>query len=505
MSRILLLFLSVVVLGVLALAIAGDPGRATIIWLGWRAESTAAFAVVSLALASALAVTLWRIALFLAEQPERAAKVRAETRRRQGLEALGRGFLALAAGEGAEARRSAGRAAELTDEAPALLRVLTAQAAEAAGDLAGAQGAYTAMLGFPEMRLAGRRGLWSIAAAQGDEIAALAHAEEAYALAKTARWAWRVLFEARVNTGAWDEALQLVDGALKRKVLSPAAAERAKAALLAASAASLEESPDPKAPDQALSAALEAARLDARFTPGVIIAVRRLAEAGRLGRAEDLVETAWSERPHPALQLAYRDLRTDETPRARAARLLALAARNPEHRESRILAVEAALIVHDAAVLAGALERLKDEPATQRLCGLQARAATQLGQPETARAWAARGLTAPGEPDWSDLDPQGRAFPYGQGDWTRLVSLWAETGELAHPRFDRRERTLNDLPDLPARWETSAPFVIAAPPADFAPLPDDPGPAAQAPAAAPAIDTPPPTSPRRRTGRPKSR
>jgi HemY protein len=497
LTRFLLVFLAIVVLVTLELALTGDPGRAVIVWRGYEITSTAAFAVIAIAVLSVLAVMFWRVAMFIAEQPRRAARARAEARRRQGLDALGRGFLALAAGEGPEARRAGSRAAELTDEAPALVRILAAQAAEAAGDLAAAQSAYTAMLGFPEMRLAGRRGLWSIATAQGDAAAALAHAEEANALAKTARWAWRALFEARVGSGAWSDALDLVEGALKRKILTPAAAGRARVALLAASAASLEASPDPKQRDDALSSALEAARLDPGFTPAVAIAARLLVEFGRPGRAEDFIEAAWARRPHPALQLAYRDLRMDETPGARSARLKSLAARSPDHRESRILEAEAALLVHDAPALRVAVERLADEPPTQRLCGLLARAAALDGRLDEARAWSARGHAAPAEADWSDLDPEGRAFAYSQGDWTRLVTLWAETGELAHPRFERRERMLSDLPDLPARWDASVPFVAEAAPV-FAPLPDDPGPLPDAPSGPPANDPPPPPRPLRR-------
>ncbi len=32
------------------------------------------------------------------------------------------------------------------------------------------------------------------------------------------------------------------------------------------------------------------------------------------------------------------------------------------------------------------------------------------GQPDEARLWLAQGMNAPQEPDWSDLDPEGRAF-----------------------------------------------------------------------------------------------
>ena len=61
----------------------------------------------------------------------------------------------------------------------------------------------------------------------------------------------------------------------------------------------------------------------------------------------------------------------------------------------------------------------------------------RLGQPDEARLWLAQGMNAPQEPDWSDLDPEGRAFAYQAADWARLVMTYAETGELIHPRHER--------------------------------------------------------------------
>ncbi|NEX95343.1 heme biosynthesis HemY N-terminal domain-containing protein, partial [Caulobacter sp. 17J65-9] len=396
--------------------------------------------------------------------------------RRQTAEALSRGYLALAAGEGPEARRLAAKAADLGEENSALTRVLAAQAAELAGDLPTAQSAYAAMLGFPEMRLAGHRGLMKVAIAQGDTLEAVKQAGLAYNLAKTARWAWRALFEAKLQAGEWAEALDLVEGGLSRKILTPAVAERARAALLAASAASLETAADPKLRDQAVDYAARAAKLHPGFAPGAVIAARLLADAGKTGKAEDVLENAFAAAPHPALWLAYRDLRDDETPRERAKRLQKLVNRNREHREGRILAAEVALLAHDPVAIGAAMDTLADEKPTARLCGLHARAAWASGQSDEARAWVARGSAAPQEPDWSDLDPEGRAFAYGQSDWTRLVSTFAETGELVHPRYERRERVLSDLPELPARYEISAPFVSAAETGALpAYLPDDPG------------------------------
>jgi HemY protein len=454
-----LLLLAVIVVTVLALT--GDPGRASILWLGWRADMTAATAVLITFFASLVATLLWRTLLWILEAPKRTERARAEGRRRQAREVLTRGFLAAAAGDGSEARRLAQKAADLAQDSPGLVRVLAAQAAEAAGDTVAAHAAYTAMLGFPEMRLAGHKGLMQLALQQGDRASALRHAEEAYGQARTARWAWRALLEAKLEAGDWNAALDLVKSALDRKIVPPVVAERARAALLAATAAQMEHSPEPKARDQALHCAVEAAKLQPGFAPGVVMAARLLAQDGKLAKAASTLETAWKAAPHPALFLAYRDLRTNETPRARAARLSALASQNPNHRETWILNVERALTAGDAATAREAAQGLELEPVTARIAGLMARVAYASGQPDEARVWMARGMSAPHEPDWTDLDPEGRAFAYHASDWARLVATFAETGELIHPRHERHERGMSELPELPLSYADSAPFVSA--------------------------------------------
>ncbi|HEY0437422.1 MAG TPA: heme biosynthesis HemY N-terminal domain-containing protein [Phenylobacterium sp.] len=461
MIRAAVVILVFAAIAVTVLALTGDAGTASVTWLGWRADMTASAAVL-IALFGALVVTIaWRTLLWILEAPRRTERQRAESRRRQANEALTRGFLAAAGGDGSEARRLAQKAADLADETPGLVRVLAAQAAEAAGDIPAAQAAYSAMLGFPDMRLAGHRGLMQLALAQGERETALRHAQEAFAETRSARWAWRVLLEARLAAGEWSAGLDLVKNALDRKIVPPVTAERARAALLAALAAQLENAGDPKARAQALDSAVEAARLQPGFAPGVVMAARLLADEGKVGRASAAIESAWKAAPHPALWLAYRDLKTAETPRERARRLTELAGQNPNHRESHILKTEAALIGGDAAAARGALAALDHEPVTARIAGLKARAAFAAGQPDEARLCLAQGMTAPQEPDWSDLDPEGRAFAYQAADWARLVSTFAETGELIHPRFERRERSLSELPELPIAYAESAPFIGA--------------------------------------------
>ena len=388
---------------------------------------TAAAAALSVLFVSLTATLLWRFLVWLLEAPGRARRRKLENRRQQGAEALARGFLAAAAGDGSEARRLAQKSAELADDAPALVRVLTAQAAEAAGDIPAAKAAYNAMLGFPDMRLAGLRGLMQTALTEGDQIAALRHAQAAYGLEKGARWAWRFLLEERLEAGDWAAALDLVQSALDRKIVSPIVAERTRAALLAASAFSLETSTDDKVRKQALDYAQQSAKLAPAFAPGVVMAARLLATDGKTGKAGTLIEQAWKSQPHPALWLAYRDLNTAETPRARGQRLANLAGLNPAARESRILRIETALIGGDIDVARTAAKDLESEPLTARLGGLFARTATAAGQVDEARAWIARAAAAPQEADWSGPGPRGPGLRLSPGGLVAAgVGLWRD-------------------------------------------------------------------------------
>lgn len=458
MIRVSLILFAIACVAVLALALVGDAGHASLTWLGWRVDMTAAVAALLTLFAALLATIFWNLVVWIARAPRRRAQAMAEQRRRQGSEALARGFLAAAEGDGSEARRMAQRATDLSPDASALVRLLTAQAAETAGDLPAARAAYTAMLDYPDMRLAALRGLMQTALVQNDRTAALAHAQVAWSSAKTARWAWRALLEDRLSSGDWAAALDLVKTALDRKIVSPIVAERARAALLAASAASLEATH----PQQALDFASQSAKLKAGFVPGAVIAARLLAAEGKTPRAFTLIEHAWRETPHPALWLAYRDLKTAETPRERAQRLAGLAAQNPQAREARILAVEAALIAGDREAAATAAAALAEEPVTQRLAGLNARLSYGAGDADAARVWMARGAAAAQEPEWSDIDPTGKAFAYSPADWARLVSTYAETGELIHPRFERRDPVITELPRAPMAYEAADRFVSAA-------------------------------------------
>ncbi|ESQ84948.1 hypothetical protein AEAC466_07785 [Asticcacaulis sp. AC466] len=465
MIRTLLILLGITALLAIAIAGVSDPGQASLTWLNYRIDTSASAAVIIIGVLAFCAVSFWNVALWLSRSPQRAERKRAAVRRKQGDETLTRGFMNVASGDGTEARRQAAKALDLCDNI-VLVRILSAMAAEQSDDDVATKAAYTAMLSVPELKLAGLRGLMKLAKSRGEKAEAIKLAGEAYSQPKPSMWAFEALFEAHLEAGEWAEALALIDGALTRKLISPLFSERAKASLMAASAARLETADEASSRDQALDYAQRAAKLQPAFTPAAVIAARLLGKAKKLGRAEDVLEASWAAAPHPAIWLTYRDLVSDETPKERARRLQGLIDRNPKHRESRVLQLECALLTASKPDISEAVAALADHAAgdnvTRRITGLMSRAAQALGDHDGARSWVAHAAQAKGEPEWSDIDAEANAFAYSASDWSDVILTFAQKGVLAHPRYERGEKGLPEVPDLSSRYVPSMPFIKGA-------------------------------------------
>lgn len=405
----------------------------TLVWRGLEIRTLGAVVVgLILLLGLLVAAFFWFVSL-----PRRLAQAALRRKREAGVDALEQALLAAAGGDPRTARREA-RRAQLLLERDAGPRLIAAQAAEQMGDVIGAETQYAGMLADARTAIVGRRGLAAAALTRRDYNAAILHADQAFKQNPGARWAFDLLFDAQVAAARWEEAIEtLVEGA-KRKHLPEDAARRRRAVLLAAAASSIELTEPAKARDLAE----QSASLAPSFAPAAALAARLLLAAGKQWRAAGLLEDAWTAAPHPAIAIAYRDLKPDETEKARAKRLLGLAEMNPGHRESRILCAEQALAEGDGAAAQAELAPLLDaerEPSA-RLCGLAARAAQAKGDAQAARRWTAQATNAAGEPDWSDLDPEGPAFAYTREDWARLVHSFGDTGKLIHPRHETFQR-----------------------------------------------------------------
>ncbi len=427
------------VIGAFAFWLAAHPGQVAIDAFGFEIRTSAAAAIVLLLLLTFGLAFSWRGIAWLIEMPGRLRRAHEQSRRDKGYDALELAVIAAASGDARGAVKNAERVKALLDR-PALSGLLAARAAEAAGDIAGAERQYQTLLDDKRTALAARRGLVRSALERRDFPAAIAEATAAFDAEPNAKWAFEALFDAQVAAREWSEAVAALSRGEKRGHIVPLAAKRRRAVLLAAEAAKAEAR---NAPDEARRLAEKAVSSAPGFAPAAALAARLLVAAGKGWRAAGLLEDAWAAKPHPALALAYRDLKDDERPAARTKRLRGLVELNADHRESAVLRAEIALSEDDIADARAALEPVLDEenPPSSRLCTLMSQIERAAQNKKEANAWLTRSLSAPSEPDWSDLDPEGPAFGYLDEDWARLVYSYGDAGELIHPRHERFERT----------------------------------------------------------------
>ena len=410
-----------------------DPGTVEIVWFGTEVTTSALFGLLLLVVVIAIALPLLRLSMFLMDAPGRIGKASQRARIRRGQEALALGLIAAEAGEFEDARRHADKAEDLIDE-PRLALLLQARAAEVSGETATAERAYAGMLQNEDTEVLGRKGLMAAALKRGDRNAARAHAEAALKASKTAIWPFQYAFDLAVQAADWENAIEALDLGDKRKFLEDKVARRRRAVLMTAQAQKLERE---RRADKAVELAQKAFRMSPAFVPAGALAARLLAAEGKPERAAAILEEAWENGAHPALAHAYRDLVPGEARDARAQRMQALAERRRDSRESRIIVAELAMERGDWGAAQAALEDAYRDNPSSRICILFAQVARGRGDETAARTWLAQAAGAPREADWSDLDPEGPAFLYDDGDWARMVYVYGDGGQLVHPRLER--------------------------------------------------------------------
>ena len=410
-----------------------DQGTVEITWFGTEVTTSALFGLLVLVLAIAVALPLLRLLMFLMDAPGRVGKASQRAKVRRGQEALALGLIAAEAGEFEEARRHADKAEDLIDE-PRLALLLQARAAEVSGDTAAAERAYAGMLQNEDTEVLGRKGLMAAALKRGDRVAARAHAEAALKASKTATWPFQYAFDLAVQQGDWENAIETLDAGDKRKQIEDKVAKRRRAVLMSAQAQKLERE---RRADKAAEMAQKAFRMAPSFAPAGALAARLLVGEGKAERAAAILEEAWENGPHPALAHAYRDLTPGESREARSERMRAFAERRRDSRETKIVLAELAMERADWGGAQAALEDAYRENPSSRICILFAQVARGRGDENAARTWLAQAAAAPREADWSDLDPEGPAFLYDDGDWARMVYVYGDGGQLVHPRMER--------------------------------------------------------------------
>jgi HemY protein len=354
---------------------------------------TALLGVFGMAFAILVTWTLLRFVLRLPGLMSMATRLR---RKAMGHKALARGLVAVGVGDQRQAQRFARESQRLLGDDPLAL-LLNAQAAQLAGDSGAAQTAFKAMLDAPETQSLGLRGLFIEAERRNDRVNARIFAEQAYRASPESAWASRAMLGFFSADKDWRGALSLIDQSISRRLIDRQAGQKQRAILLTASALDLAGSN----PDEALSVAMNALRIEPGLVPAAVLAAKRLAARGDYAKASKVIEAAWKKLPHPDLAAAYLGVRAGDSALDRLKRGRMLLKLMPQAREARFAVARASLDAREFAAAREALESLALEKASLRVCLLMA----ELEERESAnlglvRAWLARASVAPRDPAW---------------------------------------------------------------------------------------------------------
>ncbi|MBV8524539.1 MAG: tetratricopeptide repeat protein [Acetobacteraceae bacterium] len=293
-------------------------------WRGTVAAQVGATSVSAAIPAVALALMLGFVVLYfiirgiaaILRFPRRWRRRRAEHRQRDGEKHLTRTWVALAARDPAEARREVARARRCLGDSPQAL-VLAAEAARLAGDQQELETAYRALAANRETAFLGLRGLMREAIAREDWQQAEHLAREAENVRPGTPWLRTERAQIAVRTGHWRDALALTDADAPKAALATAAAEAEPGRSLA------------------LRLGKQAWYEDRSSTPAALAYARRLREAHKEGKAQDVIRRTWAAAPNP--ELAEFALATAEDSLERVRQAERLAQENPDHPESELL------------------------------------------------------------------------------------------------------------------------------------------------------------------------
>jgi HemY protein len=396
MTRIIAFLFGILALGAALAWLADRPGTVSMVWQGYRIETSAMALFIGIILLTAALVFLWQVYRAIMGAPGSITDFFRNRRRVKGYEALSQGMIAVGAGDSRFASSQAKQARKLLSNEP-LVGLLTAQAAQLADDKDGARAAFEAMLDTPETTLLGLHGLFVEAQRQGNEAAARRCATEASRRAPGLAWAAEAQFGFQVRDGAWDDAMNTLERMESNRLVGKTGARRQRAVLLTGKALELEDNQ----PEQALRLALEAHKLVPDLVPAAVVAGRIYGGLSKLSQAASIIEKTWKIGPHPDLADVYAHLRSGDTTQDRYKRVKSLAKKKTGHSESRMAVARAAIDAGEWNDARDALEPLIARTPTRRVCVMMAQIEdSEHGDRGRVREWLARAVHAPRDPAW---------------------------------------------------------------------------------------------------------
>lgn len=447
--------------------ILGISGQTVVLINDTEISAQTAVIIICLLAVFFLTVVLTLATSGLIRLPKSIARRQRERRQEKGLMAFTRGLEAVAAGDAKDAQRYARIATRQLDTETRITRLLTAQAAQLAGDEETAEESFAAMLEAPETEFLGLRGLYLQSMNAGDRKEAREYAERAFRLRPGTEWAYQSVYTLHLDRGAWGDARDALLKAQQHGLESGENAQRREAALLTAMAYAAETGGDHETARQEAEEALKKAP---GFAPAAVLAARMEALANRRSKAGKILDEAWAVSPHPAIAKTMSDIYADENIERRADRLKKLADKNPDTDESILLIAEQESMQGNHAAAKERLEPLMTRQPRARTFSTMATAVRGLYGAEAAQVWLDRAASAP-------LDPVPGAdgdFHFTTDGWRRLITEFGDHGRMAPPPLEelRTSLTVDEVqmllappvpPEAPDTAEPESPEEVIVP------------------------------------------
>ena len=368
-------------------------------WNGWILETRLWVVIAGVTVAVLAGWLSIALILSVAKAPRSIRQAVQDRRRERGMLALGQAFSAYAAEDGKAALTNARRAERLLSDAR-ITRPLVAKSLEMSGLSREAKEYFNALAANRDTAESGARGLLAAAKREGDAETALEQARRVVALHPSDPSGHRELFDLLARRADWTEARKALSHAVRHHAMSRQDSNRLQAVAHGGEAADAYKSGDLK---RAMNGAQRATELDPGLSAPACLAADLLARTGQRDRAERILLAAWRKEPVQELAAAWSALEPHPDNAALARKhMLRLADANPSHPESRLVAAEAAVTVHDWPAAQAALGDLPTEAPTARACAAMA-AVEKAGNGNTAMAqvWLARALDAPRGSYWT--------------------------------------------------------------------------------------------------------
>ncbi len=400
MLRALGFLLVVATISALMAWLADHPGTILAEWQGFRIETSVAFLIVLLTIIVILSAFIYHILHTIRHIPLQLSGLLHVRRQQKGYKALTRGMVAIAAGDANEARRQEKQVQILLNEPP-LTMLLSAQTAQLNGDETAAEQFFQAMTEQSETEFLGVRGLLNQALNRNDKLAALALAMRAYRIRPNSDRVANQLFNLQVLNGQWLNAQITNYEQVKSRLIDKNTGRRRKALLTLQQGLEAAESNNPKSASKYFK---DSYNSDPNFIPAILNYTENLIEQKRDEAAIKIIKKTWRTQPHPDLILPYwqGSKAQDGLVIMKTTEMLAL--ENPDHPESFIALVRAAMEAQlwgEARKHLTTLKRKYGGHNEARICRLWADLEKFENQNfSESQTWLTRALLANRDPTW---------------------------------------------------------------------------------------------------------